>query len=84
MPDEIKEVLQKLSDMHVDIKLCRAELKEVRSDVETHEKALFGNGQEGLKIRVTRIETATKTVHKVWGGIATALAGLSAWMGLHD
>lgn len=80
----MKDVLQKLNEMHTDILLTKSALEETRADVQTHHKILYGNGREGLKIRVDRIETATKTVHKVWGGIASALAGLSAWIGLSD
>lgn len=82
MPDQQKEILDKLQVMHTDILLTRSSLKVTQEDVSDHHRILYGNGREGLKIRVDRIETANKTVHKVWGVIVTALAGISAWIGL--
>ena len=75
-----KDVLDKLNEMHSDILLTRAELKETRHDVEDHHKTLYGNGREGLKIRVDRIETSHSTAKKLWILLTSGLATFIAWI----
>ena len=76
MPE--KEVLDKLNEMHTDILLTRSSLKDTQEDVQDHHKILYGNGREGLKIRVDRIETSQSTAHKMWlimVGVASTVIG---------
>ena len=76
MPE--KDVLDKLIEMHTDILLTRSSLKDTQEDVQDHHKILYGNGREGLKIRVDRIETSQSTAHKMWlimVGVASTVIG---------
>ena len=76
MPE--KDVLDKLNEMHTDILLTRSSLKDTQEDVQDHHKILYGNGREGLKIRVDRIETSQSTAHKMWlimVGVASTVIG---------
>ena len=76
MPE--KDVLDKLNAMHTDILLTRSSLKDTQEDVQDHHKILYGNGREGLKIRVDRIETSQSTAHKMWlimVGVASTVIG---------
>tara|TARA_R110002020_G_scaffold163132_1_gene349073 strand:- start:582 stop:827 length:246 start_codon:yes stop_codon:yes gene_type:complete len=73
-----KDVLDKLNEMHTDILLTRSSLKDTQEDVQDHHKILYGNGREGLKIRVDRIETSQSTAHKMWlimVGVASTVIG---------
>ena len=83
MPDEIKEVLQKLTDMHIDIRLMKSDLEATRQIVQEHHTTLFGNGSDGLLIRVDRIETAHKTLNRVWLFITAGIATIAAWLGVN-
>lgn len=80
MPES--DVLEKLNEIHSDVRLTRAELKEVRSDVASHHTILHGNGREGLKIRVDRIETSQSTAHKMWLTMVGVASTVIAWLGL--
>ena len=80
MPE--KDVLEKLNEMHTDILLTRSDLKGTQETVQEHHKTLYGNGREGLKIIVDRIETSQSTAHKM-GVFLVGIAGtLIAWLGL--
>lgn len=83
MPDEIKEVLEKLTDMHVDIRLMKSDLEATRQIVQEHHTTLYGNGSDGLRIRVDRIETAHKTLSRVWLFVTAGIATLAAWLGVN-
>ncbi len=80
MPE--KDVLDKLNEMHTDILLTRSSLKVTQEDVSDHHKILYGNGREGLKIRVDRIETSQSTAHKCWIAMTGVVSTVIAWMGL--
>ena len=80
MPE--KDVLEKLNEMHTDILLTRSDLKGTQETVQEHHKTLYGNGREGLNIRVDRIETSQSTAHKVWLAMVGVAGTVIAWMGL--
>ena len=80
MPE--KDVLDKLNEMHTDILLTRSSLKVTQEDVSDHHKILYGNGREGLKIRVDRIETSQSTAHKMWFAMVGVASTVIAWIGL--
>lgn len=80
MPE--KDVLDKLNEMHTDILLTRSALKVTQEDVQEHHNVLFGNGREGLKIRVDRIETSQSTAHKMWIAMVGIAGTVIAWIGL--
>lgn len=84
MADQQKEILDKLQVMHTDILLTRSSLKVTQEDVQEHKKVLFGNGREGLKIRVDRIETSQSTVQKLWVTMAGVISTVIAYLGLND
>ena len=77
-----KDVLDKLNEMHTDILLTRSSLKVTQEDVQEHHNVLFGNGREGLKIRVDRIETSQSTAHKMWVAMVGVAGTVIAWLGL--
>jgi len=77
-----KDVLDKLNEMHTDILLTRSSLKVTQEDVQDHHNTLYGNGREGLKIRVDRIETSQATAHKMWVGMVGLASTIIAWLGL--
>ena len=77
-----KDVLDKLNEMHTDILLTRSSLKVTQADVQDHHKILYGNGREGLKIRVDRIETSQSTAHKMWVAMVGVASTIIAWIGL--
>jgi len=79
-----KDVLDKLNEMHTDILLTRSSLKVTQADVQDHHKTLYGNGREGLNIRVDRIETSQSTAHKMWLLMVGAVGTMIAWLGLSD
>ena len=80
MPEN--DVLDKLNEMHTDILLTRSSLKVTQEDVSDHHKILYGNGREGLKIRVDRIETSQSTAHKMWLAMVGVASTVIAWIGL--
>ncbi len=85
MPDQQnqqKEILDKLQVMHTDILLTRSSLKVTQEDVQDHHNTLYGNGREGLKIRVDRIETSQATAHKLWMTMVGVASTVIAWLGL--
>ena len=75
-----KDVLEKLNEMHTDILLTRSSLKVTQEDVSQHHKVLFGNGQEGLKTKVIRIESSQSTAHKMWGALLGFASMIIAWL----
>lgn len=77
-----KDVLDKLNEMHTDILLTRSSLKATQEDVQDHHNTLYGNGREGLKIRVDRIETSQSTAHKMWIAMVGVAGTVIAWIGL--
>jgi len=82
VPDQQREILDKLQVMHTDILLTRSSLKVTQEDVSDHHRILYGNGREGLKIRVDRIETSQSTAHKMWVAMVGVVGTVIAWMGL--
>tara|TARA_R110002020_G_scaffold468876_1_gene693453 strand:- start:327 stop:572 length:246 start_codon:yes stop_codon:yes gene_type:complete len=77
-----KDVLDKLNEMHTDIVLTRSSLKDTQEDVQDHHKILYGNGREGLKIRVDRIETSQSTAHKMWLAMVGVASTVIGWLEL--
>lgn len=77
------EILEKLNKMHTDIKLTNERLQNVVEDVADHRAVLYGNGREGLQIRVDRVETSQKTAHKLWVIMVATATAVVSWMGLH-
>tara|TARA_Y100000593_G_scaffold76327_1_gene141056 strand:+ start:1324 stop:1572 length:249 start_codon:yes stop_codon:yes gene_type:complete len=77
-----KDVLEKLNEMHTDIVLIRSDLKVTQEDVQDHHKTLYGNGRDGLAIRVDRIETSQSTAHKMWVAMVGVASTVIAWLGL--
>ena len=77
-----KDVLDKLNSMHTDIVLIRSDLKVTQEDVRDHHKILYGNGREGLKIRVDRIETSQSTAHKMWLAMVGIASTIIGWLEL--
>jgi hypothetical protein len=76
------QIIEKLNKMHTDIKVISERMQHVVGNVHDHHNVIYGNGREGLKIKVDRVETSQRTAHKLWlmmVGTATAIIG---WMGL--
>jgi uncharacterized membrane protein len=76
------EILEKLGKMHTDIKLTNERVKHVVADVEDHHDILYGNGREGLKIKVDRIETSQKVANKLWLMMIATGSAVVGWLGL--
>jgi len=76
------EILEKLNKMHTDIKLTNERLQNVVVDVADHRAVLYGNGREGLKIKVDRVETSQRTAHKLWLMMVGTASAIIGWMGL--
>ncbi len=76
------EILEKLGKMHTDIKLTNERVKHVVQDVEDHHELLYGNGREGLKIKVDRIETSQKVTTKLWLAMVATASVVIGWLGL--
>jgi hypothetical protein len=82
--DLVKEIIVKLLVMHKVILLTSSYIKVTKEDVQDHHKTLYGNGREGLKIRVDRIETSQSTVQKMWVAMAGVISTVIAYLGLND
>jgi len=51
--------------------------------VNDHQKTLYGNGSDGLKLKVDRIETAHKTLNKAWVFITAGVITVATWLGVN-
>ena len=56
-------------------------LEEISKD---HHSTLYGNGTDGLKIRVDRIETAHGTLNKVWLVATAGVITVATWLGVNQ
>ena len=77
-----EQIIEKLNKMHTDIKLTNERLQNVVVDVADHRAVLYGNGREGLKIKVDRVETSQRTAHKLWLMMVATATAVIGWMGL--
>jgi hypothetical protein len=83
VPDHQKEILDKLSVMHTDIRLVRSDLIVTKKEVDEHELILRGQSKmNGLVGDVRNIKTAQSTVQKMWMAMAGVVSTIIAWMGL--
>jgi len=76
------EILEKLNKMHTDIKVISERVQHVVGNVHDHHTVIYGNGREGLKIKVDRIETSQRTAHKLWLMMVGTASAIIGWMGL--
>ena len=51
--------------------------------VNDHHVSLYGNGSDGLKLKVDRIETAHKTLNKAWVFITAGVITVATWLGVN-
>ena len=78
---EIKECIDERFTLHEKIMTVRFDrLEEITSE---HHTTLYGNGSEGLKIKVERIETAHSTLHRVWIFVTAGVVTLATWIGVN-
>ena len=76
-----QDVLDKLNEMHTDIRLIRSDLTTTQSDVAEHELILRGQSKmNGLVADVTKIKTSQSTVQKIWILLTSGLATIIAWL----
>jgi uncharacterized protein YoxC len=75
-----EQIIEKLNKMHTDIKLTNERLQNVVVDVADHRAVLYGNGREGLKIKVDRIETSQQTAHKLWLMMVATFMAIIGWV----
>ena len=55
-------------------------LEEITSE---HHTTLYGNGSDGLKTKLERIETAHNTLHRVWIFITAGVVTFATWIGVN-
>jgi hypothetical protein len=78
---EIKECIDERFTLHEKIITVRFDrLEEITSE---HHTTLYGNGSEGLKTKVERIETAHSTLHRVWIFVTAGVVTLATWIGVN-
>ncbi len=83
MPDQQKEILDKLQIMHTDVLLIRSDLSVAKKEVEEHELILRGQSKmNGLVGDVRNIKTAQSTAHKMWLAMVGLASTVIAWLGL--
>ena len=83
MPDQQKEILDKLQVMHTDILLTRSSLTVTQEDVSEHDLILRGESKmNGLVGEVRNIKTAQSTAHKMWLAMVGVTSTVIAWIGL--
>ena len=62
--------------------------KAVRDDVRCHDEWINGNGKEGAKIRIDRLEIAVPRIEKkldaitkaIWGIFSVVTGGIAIWL----
>ena len=78
---EIKECIDERFTLHEKIITVRFDrLEEITSE---HHTTLYGNGSEGLKTKVERIETTHSTLHRVWIFVTAGVVTLATWIGVN-
>lgn len=83
MPDQQKEILDKLQIVHTDVLLIRSDLSVAKKEVEEHELILRGQSKmNGLVGDVRNIKTAQSTAHKLWVAMVGVASTVIAWLGL--
>ena len=83
MPDQQKEILDKLQIVHTDVLLIRSDLSVAKKEVEEHELILRGQSKmNGLVGDVRNIKTAQSTAHKMWLAMVGVASTVIAWLGL--
>ncbi len=83
MPEQQKEILDKLQIMHTDVLLIRSDLSVAKKEVEEHELILRGQSKmNGLVGDVRNIKTAQSTAHKMWLAMVGLASTVIAWLGL--
>jgi hypothetical protein len=83
VPDQQKEILDKLQIMHTDVLLIRSDLSVAKKEVEEHELILRGQSKmNGLVGDVRNIKTAQSTAHKMWLAMVGLASTVIAWLGL--
>ena len=76
------QIIEKLNKMHTDIKVISERMQHVVGNVHDHHKVIYGNGREGLKIKVDRVETSQRTAHKLWLMMVGTASAIIGWIGL--
>ena len=76
------QIIEKLNKMHTDIKVISERMQHVVGNVHDHHNVIYGNGREGLKIKVDRVETSQRTAHKLWLMMVGTASAIIGWMGL--
>jgi len=83
VPDQQKEILDKLQIVHTDVLLIRSDLSVAKKEVEEHELILRGQSKmNGLVGDVRNIKTAQSTAHKLWVAMVGVASTVIAWLGL--
>ena len=76
-----QDVLDKLNEMHTDIRLIRSDLTTTQADVAEHELILRGQSKmNGLVGDVKNIKTSQSTAQKIWILLTSGLATIIAWL----
>jgi len=52
--------------------------------VNAHHVSLYGNGSAGLKVKVDRIETTHKTLHRVLMFVSAGVITVATWLGVNQ
>lgn len=80
-----KDILDKLNEMHTDIRLIQSDLSVTQGDVEEHDLILRGPSKmNGLVGDVRNIKTSQSTVQKMWVALVGVVSTIIAWLGLND
>lgn len=83
MPDQQKEILDKLQIVHTDVLLIRSDLSVAKNEVAEHELILRGQSKmNGLVGEVKNIKVAQSTAHKMWIAMTGIASTVIAWLGL--
>ncbi len=72
-------LLEKLNEMHTDIKLMKASLKATREEVEDHELILRGQSKRnGIVSEIASMKVSHSTALRMWGLITGAIVTIAA------
>ena len=78
---QLKECIDERFTMHEKIMTIRFDrLEEITSE---HHTTLYGNGSDGLKTKLERIEAAHSTLHRVWIFVTAGVVTLATWIGVN-
>ena len=82
--DEVQEFKDFIDDrFEMNEKIVGARFDRLDEMTKDHHSTLYGKGGVGLKIKIDRIETAHKTLNKVWLFLTAGIITVATWLGIN-